>query len=752
MIRAVRWLVLAVLVFNSDRALAAMPQPLPNPDLPLRANGQVFAILRQPDGGVVFGGSFSEVDGVPRSNIARLEPDGTLDPAWTPAPDQAVYALAIDTSTNAIYLGGLFSYVGDEFRSFVAKVAGDGVGALDPDWNPGTDGFVPALAVGADGSVFIGGEFFTVDGLPRRDLAKASGSGHGAVDPDWNPSPNARVLKFGFDAKGSIYVAGNFTSIGGTAQGYIAKLSVDGIGDVDSSWNPAADGGVSAMALDDGGSLYVGGAFTQIGGQPRARIARLSAATGNADATWNPSADGQPLAIAIGGDAVYAGGDFTTIGGAPRTRLAKLSASGSGAADANWNAPADSRVNALLADSGGVYAGGYFTAIGDVTRRGFVRIDAADPGATTAIDTAQPGEADAMVQQADGSIIVGGAFYSAGDAPRTNVLRLLPDGTLDPLWHPTFADSADGATVWVPALAIDDSGAVYAGGVFDSVDGTLRRSLVKFAADGSIDADWDPAVDGEVLALAHGVGDALYIGGAFTDVAGASRTNIAKLSAEGTGVVDATWNPSANFAVRSLATDVDNSIYVGGLFDTIGGETRICLAKLDATSGTVDPDWNPGTDGNVYALLPDGKGSLYVGGEFFTISGAPRPGIARLSTTGDGAADPVWDPSQGLFGFVYAMALDGAGSIYLGGAYFLLSNGADSLARVPIAGDGTADSEWAPDVSGGFNGLRAILLDGDAVTVAGGFTSVSGETRWGLAALPTGATDDAIFTDGFDGP
>jgi uncharacterized delta-60 repeat protein len=748
MVRAVCVLFLVVFACIEAPASAAVA-PLPNPDLPLRANGQVYAIARQPDGGILFGGAFSEVDGMPRSNLARLEPDGTLDPMWTPAPDQAVYAIAVDANSNAVYIGGLFSSVGDEYRASVAKIAGDGVGAVDLHWNPGTDGFVPTLAVGADGSVYIGGEFFTVNGTPRTNLAKTFGP-RATVDPNWNPSPNARVLQLNVDAQGSIYVAGRFTTIGATNQSYIARLAADGAGDVDSTWNPSADGGVGAMALDDAGSLYVVGGFTEIGGQPRNAIARLSTTTGAADALWNPSAQGEPLAISVAGDAVYAGGDFTAIGGVPRARLAKLSAGGTGDVDAGWDAPADSRVNVLLADADGVYAGGSFTAIGGATRRGFVQIAATDSSATRVLDTAQPGEADAMVRESDGGTIVGGAFYAAGAAPRANILRLLPDGTLDPSWHPVFADSANGASTWVPSLALDDDGGVYAGGVFDSVDGIERHSLVRLAADGSVDAAWHPAVDGEVHALARGADDALYVGGAFTEVAGTSRSNLARVSTTDAGTVDAAWDPAPNFAVLTLATDVDGALFAGGDFDQIGGEQRICVAKLDAASGVVDANWNPGTDGNVYALLPDGRGSIYVGGEFFTISGESRMGIARLSTSGAGAADPVWDPTHGLFGFVYAMALDDAGSIYLGGAYFLLSNGANSLARVPIDGDGTADADWAPSVSGGFDGIRALSLQAGAITIAGGFVDVSDEARWGLAALPTGTVDDSIFANGFE--
>jgi beta-propeller uncharacterized protein DUF5122 len=43
------------------------------------ANGAVLVVVAQPDGKILVGGSFTTVLGVARNNIARLNPDGTLD-------------------------------------------------------------------------------------------------------------------------------------------------------------------------------------------------------------------------------------------------------------------------------------------------------------------------------------------------------------------------------------------------------------------------------------------------------------------------------------------------------------------------------------------------------------------------------------------------------------------------------------------------------------------------------------------------
>ena len=78
-------------------------------------------------------------------------------------------------------------------------------------------------------------------------------------------------------------------------------------------WNPLASSTVIALAISDD-TLYVGGSFSQIGGQQRRNIAALHAPSGNAFA-WDPKLNSAVYTLAISGNTVYAGGDFSSIGG-----------------------------------------------------------------------------------------------------------------------------------------------------------------------------------------------------------------------------------------------------------------------------------------------------------------------------------------------------------------------------------------------------------------------------------------------------
>ena len=76
-------------------------------------------------------------------------------------------------------------------------------------------------------------------------------------------------------------------------------------------------------ASPDGSKIYVGGEFTQAGGQTRNRVAAFSTATG-ALLNFNPNVSGPVYAVAATNSTVYLGGSFSAVGTTSRTRLAAV--------------------------------------------------------------------------------------------------------------------------------------------------------------------------------------------------------------------------------------------------------------------------------------------------------------------------------------------------------------------------------------------------------------------------------------------
>src|SRR5450432_3347497 len=91
------------------------------------ANGAIRVIVVQPDGKILIGGDFTTLSPngggpVTRNNIARLNPDGTLDTAFDPnATGCAVYSIAVQAD-GKILAGGCFTSIGGQTRNGIARL------------------------------------------------------------------------------------------------------------------------------------------------------------------------------------------------------------------------------------------------------------------------------------------------------------------------------------------------------------------------------------------------------------------------------------------------------------------------------------------------------------------------------------------------------------------------------------------------------------------------------------------------------
>jgi uncharacterized delta-60 repeat protein len=145
-------------------------------------SGSVAAMVVQADGKIVIGGAFNAVNGVPRANLARLNADGTLDETFAKTPiagvSGPVSALAL-RADGALYVGGSFNQAGGVNTTGLALYLTDGT--VDPDFasklEPGVNGAVHAIVVQPDGKIVIGGTFSSVSGKNRSGIARVNPDG-----------------------------------------------------------------------------------------------------------------------------------------------------------------------------------------------------------------------------------------------------------------------------------------------------------------------------------------------------------------------------------------------------------------------------------------------------------------------------------------------------------------------------------------------------------------------------------------------
>ena len=145
-----------------------------------------------------------------------------------------------------------------------------------------------------------------------------------AKPPRGTPKPTAVVETLAISGT-TVYAGGAFTEVGGSTREHIAAVCATAKceGEVAAgkatAWNPKANGVVEALAIS-GTTVYAGGAFTEVGGSSRERLAAVCAtakcegevAAGKATA-WNPNPNGSVAALTISGSTLYAGGGFTSM-------------------------------------------------------------------------------------------------------------------------------------------------------------------------------------------------------------------------------------------------------------------------------------------------------------------------------------------------------------------------------------------------------------------------------------------------------
>lgn len=644
---------------------------------------------------------------------------------------------------GSVVIGGKFSSVNGTTRKNIAKIKADGT--LDTAWDPAANGQVRALARDAQNNIYVGGFFsdygaaqISIGGQVRNYLAKLSATGTGAADATWNPNPGSAVFALAFDGIDALYVGGSFTNIGGQSIARLAKVSA-ATATVDASWNPAPGNSSINALVFDGGSVYAAGGFTSIGGQPFKGLARLAATgTGQADAAWNPAPDQPVSALAADGlGNLYVGGSFNAIGGQTRSYLARLAAAGNGAADATWNPAPNSLVTALCADAANnaIFAGGYFTSIGGQSRKFLARLSGMGSGNA---DGAWDAAADSLVlalASGGGKVYAGGSFSHVATQLRMGYAAIASSGAA------TLAAAADvGNPGSIQALVRQNNGGIIAGGAFVKVNGQAHGNLLRLNPDGTLDNGWHPQVDVLVKALALDAVGNVFVGGVFSQIDGLSRKGLAKLSAA--GIVDPNWNPQLtatpfNGYAMALATDAAGNVYVGGSFTQAAGLARKNLAKIPGSgNGTPDANWMPEPNNNVYALATDNAGNVFVGGSFSSVGGGNHNHLAKLSAGGAGSADPAWTISG-----AYTQALlVSNGWLYVGGSSY--------LKKIQIA-TGNIDAGWNPVPNSAVN---ALSLDGGGNLYAGGdFDHMGSFAREGIARiLSNGVVDpgwDAQLVD-----
>jgi uncharacterized delta-60 repeat protein len=350
------------------------------------------------------------------------------------------------------------------------------------------------------------------------------------------------------------------------------------------------------------------------------------------------------------------------------------------------------------------------------------------------------GTVECLALQPDGRLLVGGTFRSFDGQTVSGLVRLNPDGSIDPNFRAAFTLPEGGG---IFAVAVQADGRVLAGGLFTATGDQGRRSLVRLNSDGSLDAGFNPAfeVGSAVSAVTVMADGAVFAGGVYVDAQLQVRLRLQKLRANGS--VDPSFAFATGFldgtVISRILPSADGSLLVAGAFriSPVGVPIFASLMRVSG-SGQLVQDFNAreavGAAVGLSAVVELPDRSLLVAGEFSGTSDRALC-VRRLLPSGayDARFAPRFTKTSGP-PVVDALAVQPDGRIVVVGDFEAV-NGVSRTGLARLLADGTLDTRFAPEAQANAEVIDVVLSAEGRPVVGGSFTSVAGAARGGVARL-----------------
>jgi uncharacterized delta-60 repeat protein len=184
----------------------------------------VLSAVIQPDGKIVVGGVFGQI-GTSHGNIARLNPNGSVDATFNPSSgaNNRVADLDVQTDGKVVIAGDFTSVNANNTRKYLARLNPDG--SLDTSFAPVINAPLSSVKIQPDGKILISGTLSTVNGIPRKGYARLNSDG--SLDMSFNigGGANSTVWRIGLQPDNKVLIAGDFTKVDGFATIGVARLN-----------------------------------------------------------------------------------------------------------------------------------------------------------------------------------------------------------------------------------------------------------------------------------------------------------------------------------------------------------------------------------------------------------------------------------------------------------------------------------------------------------------------------------------------
>lgn len=631
------------------------------------ADAEVFAALAwDPDGPgplgpvVVFGGAFRAIGTMPAHGVAIFDPVSQQWSSPGAGVDGEVRALAVLPGGDLV-LAGNFQVAGGVPAAGLAAYDGVAFRALGGGISGGSDPVVTALAVAADGSLVLGGNFQQAGGVPAANLARFAGGSYAAI----GGGVQGEVAAVACLPDGSVVVGGKLLQAGSLPPASIARY--DG-----TAWSSMAGGmalqnvtpSVDSLLVLPDGRLLAGGTFSHAGGNP------------------------------VGSIAVWNGSGWSAMDGGLAAPVRALALDGTGAVLASssvvqgrvvmrWNGAswetqgplANQPIACIAALAGGeLYVGGGFTAYAGSPAYGLLRRQGGQWAPMVAATLPFPLPPSHLLATAGGGLFAlrlpaspGGVQIARWDGLEWNSLTV---GSLALVSNPSVV-LLGAEDLVVTGSLLSAAYQRWTAGVWSALQGPpVQGTPLVAASDGagglySVHGNqlwhWDRV---RWLSVATGLGSGVrqlvtlptgevVVAGTFASVGGVAAANIARFA----GGQWTALGAGTNGPVTGLAVLTHGDLVVCGDFTQAGGVPASHVARWDGSSWSA---FGTGMRPTQIASLPNGE--LLAAGELL-VQGVPTPGqLARGNGSG-------WLRIPGLNGAAAAVSASSDGWAAVGGSF-----------------------------------------------------------------------------------
>ncbi len=411
-------------------------------------NGGVYVLSPGATGVLYAGGAFTDAGGDPKGDYLAQWSNGR----WTRATDSPLVGAvqAVAYRNGKLYVGGVFTNAGGNPNAdFLAVWDGKKWGQVCNAPGAPITGTVFALQI-VGSTIYVGGAFADAAGISSADALVACDLNTGAARATVgdNLGISGPVYALAADSKGTLYAGGGFSDVAGIpAADDVAYLNGSG-------WHAMGTGtGQRGSAVDtfvrsltaNGTNVYVGTDAVNIAGIPQAdHIAKWNGTAWSAVGSNTAGKDGWfPAsttidALTTSGSRVFASGTFINANGDP---LADIVAEFDGSSwqpigsNGAGNGALNANTRALTTFNGQLVAGGSFTNAGGNDLADFVAsfpLAGASPGGgppTTTTTTPGGTAAPPPTGTPTGTVLVNGRPFTGGTIPYKSVVDVT-DGTL----------------------------------------------------------------------------------------------------------------------------------------------------------------------------------------------------------------------------------------------------------------------------------------------------------------------------------